>query len=619
VRLAFDIEANGLLQEATEIHSLVIKDLDTGEVWSCAEQSTLNDVAWGLRHLEKADELWAHNGISYDYPLIRKLFPEWKPKGTLYDTLRITRLIWADLKERDIPTVAKNALPSRLAGSHSLEAWGYRLGKLKGTFGKTNDFSKWTPEMQTYCEQDVEVLHALVQLIDKRRAEWNWEEAIRLEHDFAWIIEEMCQNGVAFDEQAAGMLAAELIQKRADLTKRLQEVFPPKAVKLKTKVKHVPFNPGSRQQVVERFREKYQWCPVVFTDPSKSHPMGQPKIDEKVLKGLPYPEAKILAEYFTVYKLLGYLTEGDKAWLKLSKDGRIYPYINSNGAVTGRCTHSDPNTGNVPSKKTDPVYGPMCRALFVPSRDMVMVGADAAGLELRCFSHFLAPLDGGEYGKIVCEGDIHTKNQAAFGLPPGPQYRDPAKGGGYANIYGAQDYRLGITLFPDLGSPDRKAEAEAAGAKAREEFRKNVPAYATLVDNVQEIAFGPITGHRVSKKTGKKYPIRDSSKARGFLKGMDGRKLYVRSEHSALNTLLQSCGALLVKKATVLAYPTWKALGARLVLHVHDEVQLECPPENAKAAGQAFIESLQEAGKQWNFRIPLSGEYKIGASWKETH
>ena len=582
---------------------MVIQDLDTGNLKSfcqfCVNPKTgktewkdfeneWTSITDGVRLLEEADELWAHNGIKYDYPLLRKLFPQWAPKGLLRDTLVCSRLIWADLSDRDAPTVKANKLPASLMGSHSLEAWGFRLGVLKGNYGKTNDFSKWSPEMQAYCEQDVRVLTAFVKLIDKRRAEWDWSESIDLEHDFAWIIEEMCQRGVGFDEQEAQKLTAELVQRKAQLTEEVQRVFPPTEIKLKTKIKHVPFNPGSRQQIADRL-QKLGWVSTKHT------PTGQPQIDEDVLGSLPYPEAKTLAEYFMVQKLLGQLAEGDNSWCKHAKDGRIHGGVNTNGAVTGRCTHSSPNLAQVPAVGRNP-YGGRCRSLFRPEPPLVQVGADASGIELRCFAHYLAQYDNGEYGKVVCEGDVHTRNQLAFGLPEGKEHRPKAKNGIYALLYGAGDWKLGTTIWEPLGAPGKEAEAKAAGHKARSSFERKVPAYAKLIAGV-----------------------RGAAKTRGFLRGMDGRKLYVRSEHSALNTLLQSCGALLVKKATVLAYPKWKAIGAHLVLHVHDEVQLEAPPDAAEAAGRAFVEALQEAGKSWGFKVPLSGEFKVGSSWKDTH
>lgn len=603
----FDIEADNLLAEATTIHCLVIKDLETGKVMSCSSQHGPDDILSiqsGVEVLEQAETLWAHNGISYDYPLLEKLCRFKKPVRCL-DTLRVVRLMFPNIEEKDHLAAKKNKFPARLIGNHSLEAWGYRLGIRKGAYGKTADFSKWAPEMQTYCEQDVDVLEALVRHVMTAGAVNDWGESLALEHDFAWRIEEMCRRGVRFDTVAAADLTATLVTKRDELTKSLQAAFPPKEVRTVSpkkkieKVKYLPFNPASRQQVAERLID-LGWSPSKTTD------AGNVQVDEAILKSLPYPEAHLLAEYYMVNKLLGQVSTGAQAWLKNVRNGRLHGSVNTNGAVTGRCTHSNPNLSQVPGPKKP--FGRECRALFGPNGHdgLVQVGADASGLELRCLAHYLARYDNGAYAKIVCEGDVHKVNQKAFGIAD--KFSEPdsngkrkdlgreiAKTGIYALIYGAGDWKLGVSLFPQLEDPAKKQQAVFAGQEAKQKFKRAVPAYARLVEAVE------------------------AAVQRGYLRGLDGRRLYVRSKHSALNTLLQSAGALLVKKATVLAAPVWDTLGARLILHIHDEVQLEVPAENAEAAGKAFVTALQEAGRIWGFRCPLSGEYKVGNNWAETH
>jgi DNA polymerase I-like protein with 3'-5' exonuclease and polymerase domains len=289
------------------------------------------------------------------------------------------------------------------------------------------------------------------------------------------------------------------------------------------------------------------------------------------------------------------LADGSAALLKLvDGDNKIYGSINTNGAVTGRCTHNAPNLAQIPTEKK--AFGHEFRALFRPyTPGYVQVGADASGLELRCLAHYLARWDNGAYMKIVCEGDVHTVNRDAFGLPKDASGRARAKNGIYAVLYGAGDYKLGTTLFPDLAVPGMESKATTAGKRARGLFEKNVPAYKNLVTAVKE----------ASRK--------------GWIRGIDGRRLYVRSQHAALNTLLQSCGAILVKYATVLAEPTWDSLDAHLMLHVHDEVQLESPEENAKQAGEAFVSSLKQAGETLKFRCPLDGSVQIGKTWGDTH
>lgn len=115
------------------------------------------------------------------------------------------------------------------------------------------------------------------------------------------------------------------------------------------------------------------------------------------------------------------------------------------------------------------------------------------------------------------------------------------------------------------------------------------------------------------------------AKEKGFLRGLDGRILPVRSLHSALNTLLQSAGSVTVKQATVLFHRNMAALGYehcrdyRQLAHIHDEWQSACPPSLAETLGETAIRSMTEAGAYFRLRVPITGEYKIGRNWAETH
>jgi DNA polymerase I-like protein with 3'-5' exonuclease and polymerase domains len=175
---------------------------------------------------------------------------------------------------------------------------------------------------------------------------------------------------------------------------------------------------------------------------------------------------------------------------------------------------------------------------------MAMVGCDASGLELRMLASYMARYDGGAYGKIILEGDIHTVNQKAAGLPT----RDAAKVFVYATLYGAGSAKIGSIIAPTASEAARTKKGEAIKNK----FYKNTPALKRLIEDVQSAA-----------------------KTRGFLYGVDGRKLHIRSQHSALNTLLQSAGAVMMKYATVLFHELMEEQGFILgkdyvqVLHVH--------------------------------------------------
>lgn len=420
--LIFDLECDGLLPEATRLHTLCILDTGTGKITSCTDHSpNYKRIAYGLDLLRNADQIIGHNIICFDIPVIQKIYPDWEPTGKIRDTLTISRLIWTNLFEQDC---GKKRMPPNLFGRHSLEAWGHRLGEYKGSFGKKTDWQTWSPEMQTYCEQDVQVTQWLWRHITAKEYS---ERAIELEIRFQQIIHTQEQNGFPFDVPKAEQLYIEICGERDRLRQELQELYPPvdkgewftpkrdnktkgyKAGVQIWKPRVTPFNPTSRDDIAARFIAAHNWQPTEFTD------TGKPKIDDDILVELTWPEAKKLATLFMLQKRAAQLGEGQRAWLKtIGKDGRIHGSVITNGAVTGRCTHQSPNIAQVPAVGVP--YGEECRSLFYAPEGWSMVGCDASGLELRCLAHYMARYDGGAYREVILHGDVHTLNQEAAGL-----------------------------------------------------------------------------------------------------------------------------------------------------------------------------------------------------------
>jgi DNA polymerase I-like protein with 3'-5' exonuclease and polymerase domains len=597
----FDIETDGLLETVTRIHCMAVKNFLTGEVYAYGP----DNIHRGLDCLCSVPLLVAHNGLKFDIRVIEKLYPN-VVLPPCFDTLVASRLIWTNLADLDFMNIRRktaNGISGKLVGSHSLGAWGQRLGLLKGDYGKRYAaWERFTPEMLDYCKLDVEVL----ELLYRKILEQDYSpQALALEHDFQEIIIKQEDTGVLFDREKAAELYAELSAKREELGKKLREVFPVRVVeetfipkvnnKTRGYVKVVPyikkhyeeFNPSSRDMIAERLTEKYGWKPSEFTE------TGKPKLTEDCLKSMPYPEAALLAQHLELTKIIGMLSEGENSWFKfIDNNNRIHGQVITNGAVTGRCTHMKPNMAQIP-KQGD--YGRKCRELFIAPEGMVQVGADASGLELRMLAHYMAPYDGGKYGEIIINGDIHTENQKAAGL----ETRDDAKHFIYAFLYGAGDMKLGSLVIP-LASP---AAQSKKGKVLKDRFFRTIPAMKRLVDAIKRRL--------------------DTQKSKfKVLYGLDRRSLHVRSEHSALNTLLQSAGAVLVKTATVIFHQEAKKLGLtgfEQVLHVHDEVQFYCKPEDAEAIGKLFVRSIELAGLHYGIRCPVTGEFKIGKNWSETH
>lgn len=584
--LIFDIETDGFEQDATKIHCLVIKDTETGEL--IVADSAHNNLDPALKLLTKGDFITGHNVIRFDLPVIKRLYPWFSvDPSKVIDTLVLSRLIYSDMRERDGGNVEAGRLPAKLWASHSLKAWGYRMEMLKGEYGdEQGAWDVFTPEMLEYCIRDVDVTEALY----KKLTEVEYSaKAIELEHKAAWACASMSQSGWPFHKDKAVDLYAELVAKREAIKSEMMATFEPLVIerisektgkRLKDKI--IEFNPGSRDQIAQRLITKYGWDPKDYT------PGGKPKVDEDVLSGLDYPEAKTLAQYFLLDKRIGQLAEGDQAWLKLERNGKIHGSINTNGAITGRCTHQSPNLAQVPGVRSP--YGHECRSLFTVPQGWSMVGCDLSGLELRCLAHFMAQWDGGDYAKELLTGDIHSANQKAAGL----ETRDQAKTFIYAFLYGAGDEKIGSVV----------GKGREAGGVLRKKFLEATPALKNL-----------------------RAAVSARVKERGYLQGIDGRRLSIRSDHAALNTLLQSAGALISKQWLVECFDEANTRGLKygwegdftLLGYIHDELQWAVPTDKADAFGAMVVDCAAKAGEFFNFRVPIGAEYKIGGNWADTH
>jgi DNA polymerase I-like protein with 3'-5' exonuclease and polymerase domains len=425
-------------------------------------------------------------------------------------------------------------------------------------------------------------------------------ESIDLEHSVQNIITSQTETGWLLDQEHAFILLAQLKEKKYELEEMVHEKFIPlptfvkqvtpkykksgelSVVGLKfageqwrdyvqtfSRIDYPEFNLGSRQQI-GRYLKYFGWKPEKFTD------KGQAIVDESVLaKVKDIPEASMIAEYLMVQKRIAQI----QSWLDaVEDDGRVHGYVNSNGAVTGRMTHSSPNMAQVPSVGAE--YGTECRACWTSPKGYKIVGMDASGLELRMLAHYM---NDKEYTNEILNGDIHTANQLASGVDT----RSQAKTFIYAFLYGAGDAKIGSIV----GGTARD------GKRLKEKFLSNTPSLRALRE-------------RVSVASG-----------RGYLHGLDRRRVSVRSEHAALNTLLQSAGAIVMKKALCLLdeYAKLWNIDYKFVGNIHDEIQTEVREDQAVEFGRLAVSCIEAAGKHFNLNCPLAGEYKIGDNWSETH
>lgn len=581
--LVFDIETNGI--DPDKIWCISTVNTETNETISYGPDRLVD----GIQYLKSADKLVGHNIIGYDIPVIKKLMDvDLSKYAKIVDTLVLSRL-FNPVRE----------------GGHSLESWGYRVGHNKIEF---EEFDTYTSDMLTYCENDAILNNKIFERLKLESSGFS-KDSISLEHNAIQIITDQRSHGFLLDVPKATLLIAELSDKIYEVETKVHETFRPKKIKtvLKatftksgalskmaaiegsakksrltpeeydeisikrtlTRVNEEPFNLGSRKQIGEYLID-FGWKPKKFT------PTGQPIVDEGTLSKIKdIPEAKLIAEYLLLQKRIAQLN----SWVKEAHDDdRVRGFVNPNGTITGRMTHNSPNMAQCPSVRSP--YGKECRECWTVPEGYKLVGIDASGLELRMLAHYM---NDEAYTNEILHGDIHTTNQKLAGL----ESRDQSKTFIYALIYGAGNLKLGQVVGGDKGD----------GERLRKRFLDNLPSFRSLRDRVA----------RASTK--------------GYVKGLDGRKLFIRSEHSALNTLLQGAGAIVMKEAMRILYNKIieNNFDAHFVCNVHDEWQLEVKEDIADIIGTTGVKSIEDAGKILNLRCPLTGEYNVGTNWAETH
>jgi DNA polymerase-1 len=675
-RLLFDSESDGLLAGATKLHCFAMVDVDTEERLDFKP----HEVDRAVETIDKADTLIGHNIMRHDIPLVTKL-KGWRPRsGVLVrDTMICARTIYPNVKDTDGDLVRNGTMPpgKDYRGRHTIAAWGYRLGCPKGDYAQMRrawalannitdeeaiiryTWGTWNPEMHEYMLQDRETNLALWRHLDVDNYS---KDALDLEHRIQRVCDAMEHAGVPFDVEAAGRLQADLLTKKHVIEKRLVEqfgfwyqpvtvddtvefegktypAFIPKVNNKKvgyvkgqpcTKLKQVTFNPGSRDHIA-KVLIKRGWKPEKFT------PSGRPEMDEEVIEAVVarFPEMDGLGDFMMLDKRLGQLADGDKAWMKYVKDdGCIHGVINPMGTTTSRGAHMWPNLGQVPNMASP--YGKECRSLFYAPPGWTVVGADESGLELRGLAHYLFPLDGGRYATAVLEGDVHWVNAQAMGLSSEERDKhnklhtiireDGSKRFIYAYVYGAYDFMCGTIIYNAL-SKTRKENAEGAALYAKF-FGEGEPSDELLKkvgSKVRRTFANRIVGFQKLKDR-----LGEQLKRFTWVPGLDGRRVPIRAEHSALNFLIQSAGAIICKRWVCDAFDElverfgydwenpWNGKFV-LCLWVHDEVQVWCRSGLEEEIKEVLVRKARETGAHYGFRLPLGGDAKHGKSWAETH
>jgi DNA polymerase-1 len=573
--IVFDIETNGL--DPSKVWLVWAYERDTKE-FVLFSGDTVSTFSQYIKDMGDCKVI-GHNIIAFDIPVCERLLGTDFSKCEVVDTLVMSRL----------------SQPSR-DGGHSLESWGDKLNFAKGDY---DDWLNFSQAMVDYGKQDVALNERVYQILLNELTGFG-SECLVLEHQTQEIITRQIKRGWTLDQEKSFILLAELKEKKYELEDKVHEVFKPLPTFIKqvcpkikkdgtmsvvglkflgdswetvggefSRIDFPVFNLGSRQQI-GRHLQYYGWKPSSFTE------KGQPIVDEAVLskvKGI--PEASLIGEYLMIQKRIAQV----QSWLDaVEDDGRVHGYVNANGAVTGRMTHSSPNMGQVPAVYSP--YGRECRDVWTVPEGYKLVGMDASGLELRMLAHYM---NDEAYTNEILTGDIHTANQLAAGL----ETRDQAKTFIYAFLYGAGDAKIGSIT----------GGTAKDGKRLKEKFLANTPALGRLRERV-----GVASG-------------------RGYVLGLDRRRVAIRSSHAALNSLLQSAGAIIMKKALCLLdeYATIWGLDYHIIGNIHDEIQTEVREKDAERFGRLATSCVEAAGLFYKLNCPLAGDYKVGNSWADTH
>lgn len=602
-------------------------------------------------------EIIGHNIYNFDLKVIEKLY-NWKPHKLqkITDTFLLAQIVFPDIDHEDHKDShggGGKVFTAKEKGSHSLKAWGQRIKCYKGEY--TLGFEIYNDEMGRYCIQDTYTTKALLKFLETKLPEKLCEGAITLEieNELAPILARLQTKGVLFDVHKAEELYTKLQADLINLKWQLQEVFKPKYVSLGeftpkrddkkrgyvagatfTKIELQEFNPTSRQQISERLISELGWKPEEFTE------TGKAKMDEAIIENLPYPQLKPLKEYLQTKLLIGKIKTAKGSWLnKVQEDGRIHGGIMQNGAITGRCSHYSPNM-NIPSEKK--LYGKECRELFIVPEGKVMVGCDADALEMRVIAGYLNKLDGGKMVQSVLHGskedgtDPHTINMHAYGV----DNRDLAKTLYYSDVYGSKNAKKGATLLDygvDLSEyvPDFEKKVKEMINWINKKNEEDREKGKEVTERTEQYWRCWVAGKHLMELYGEQCPELNLLKEKiakifdknGYIKALDGRKLYSRSKHGQLNTLCQSAGAIIMKKAMVIADNDLQAAGLipgqdyEFILFIHDEFELEVTDDKiiVDKCKEILQNSIKKAGEFFNFPCEMKGNSKAGKNWAAVH
>jgi hypothetical protein len=604
---ACDIEADDLLEKATRVWCCCVENIETGEKHAFTNKEDF--LAW----CEPEFTLVGHNFIAYDLPMLNRFWLAKLPVSRCIDTFVLSQLY----------------NPS-FSGGHSLGAWGHRLRFPKGEF---NGFTKLSEEMLEYCARDTSLTRLLYQRLSSRMRSVGFTEVgCELEH-LSWNIIQNKQrrHGFPFDKKKAEELYATLRGREEQLKQRIYTLWPPQLLVVAEYPKsrkqngertanylrhsgqypkledtpeggyrcydYVSFNLGSPKQRVEKLLE-LGWTPTQWTIDKVTKEKKNPKIDEESILAFAEEcgreEVSCLAKWLVVNSRANMV----RTWLDaLDEDtgcihGRLFI------ASTLRYRHSNPNSANIPAVKTDKegkaIYGEAgtwayeCRDLFYtgdPTK-YSLVGVDAKGIQLRVLANYAYSE---EFVSNVLAGDPHTNNIKNLGLAN----KAAAKKFLYTTLMGGG----GAKLAADQAQFGTKL-TEREGNALKQRLIDSVPGFRELIERLQQEL----------ERTGR-------------IRLCDGTPILVPSPHMVIPYLLQGDESRIMKKASILLDREIRRekIDAWKVADIHDEWQFVVRTSLLDEFVPKALGCFPEAGKFFNYKVPIEGDAKVGKTWAETH
>ena len=602
----FDIETDGLLEEVTTVWCLVLRNID--DVNNVAVytdyvvyKNRAGDLEAGLAKLTLQRVIAGHNVIGYDLAVLKKLY-NWSPDPAtkVWDTWLMSLVLQYKRNHK-----------------HGLAGWGEALGEPKHEF---NEWDKCSVEMIDYCIQDTlvnwKVYHKLVNNV-KSLIQRNplAKRGLEVEMEFALIEQEIQLGGWNFDHTAGIKLKSAIETEMAGIEQCIVPKIGLQCIRKDNEPKSPRYkkngslysssvndlgsedvaSPGAAYsritfeepslgslEVVKKYLYSIGWEPDEwnFEKIGGKFVKKSPKLTDSSLEKL--EDGDKLIRYFAIRNRLGILN----GWLEqVEKKGRLHGRMWTIGTPTFRCRHE--TIANLPS--VDSILGKEMRGLFLPDNKYVLVGADSSGNQMRGFCHYLGNDD---FTKEVVEGDIHQRNASILEVS-----RKAAKPFLYAFLFGASAGKLYLTLH---GVRDAKK-----GQVLMDKFSEATPGLkemkARLEAEYQESVL----------RFGTEY---------GYISGIDGRRIFVDSPHKLLVSLLQSLEGLTCKAAAV--YTKRKLLAENIkhnfLLHYHDELCVQCLPEDAERVAEICVEAFTESPKWFNVNI-MTGAAHIGNNYAEVH